>query len=220
MNIASGEATIDLLVENKLIENYADLYNLTKEQVYGLERFAEKSANNLIESIEQSKTVPFPRVLYALGIRFAGETVAKILAKSCGSIQKLQSLSFDELIEIEEIGDKIAESILSHFQDESNLQIIENLRVAGLNLEIEEQEESKGNQLEGLAIVISGVFERHSRDELKAMIESYGGKNTSSISKKTDYLLAGDKIGPSKLTKAEKLDVKIISESDFEALIS
>lgn len=219
MNIASGEATIDLLFENHLIQNISDLYDLTKEQVNGLERFAEKSADNLIQSIEDSKNIPFPRVLFGLGIRFVGETVAKILAKSCKSIDRLRILNFEELTEIEEIGDKIAESILRYFKDEANLEIIEKLKAAGLNLEIEEQEEAKGNQLEGLAIVISGVFERHSRDELKALIEAYGGKNTSSISKKTDYLLAGDKIGPSKLTKAEKLDVKIISESDFEILI-
>ena len=219
MNIASGEATVDLLYETKLIRNVADLYDLTKEEVNGLERFAEKSATNLIVSISNSKAVPFPRVLYALGIRFVGETVAKILAKSCSSIENLQKMNFEELIEIEEIGDKIAESIIKYFQQEKNIVLINRLKESGLQLENNLQETAKGNQLEGLAIVISGVFERHSRDELKALIEAYGGKNTSSISKKTDYLLAGDKIGPSKLTKAEKLSVKIISETEFEKLI-
>ena len=220
MNINAGEATIDLLFENNLIHNIADLYDLSKEQINGLERFAEKSAENLIESIHNSKSVPFPRVLFALGIRFVGETVAKILAKYCKSIDKLQSLNFDELIEIEEIGDKIADSILQFFKDEKNIQIIKRLKAAGLQFELKEKESAKGNQLEGLSIIISGVFERHSRDELKLLIEAYGGKNTSSISKKTDYLVAGDKIGPSKLAKAEKLNIKIISEAEFEALIS
>ena len=220
MNIASGEATIDLLFENNLIQNVADLFDLKKEQINGLERFAEKSADNLIQSIQDSKQVPFPRVLFALGIRFVGETVAKILAKQCRSIDRLRALSFDELIEIEEIGDKIAESIIIYFLDEKNIAIIERLKKAGLQLEIKEQELAKGNQLAGLSIIISGIFERHSRDELKSLIEAHGGKNTSSISKKTDYLIAGDKIGPSKLAKAEKLNVKIISESEFEKLIS
>ncbi len=220
MNIASGEATIDLLYENNLIHNIADLYNLKKEQINGLERFAEKSADNLIQSIEDSKNVPFPRVLFALGIRFVGETVAKVLAKHCHSINRLSTLSFDELIDIEEIGDKIAESIILYFQDKNNIEIIDRLKQAGLQLEMEEQESAKGKQLEGLSIIISGIFERYSRDEIKGLIEAHGGKNTSSISKKTDYLIAGNKIGPSKLVKAEKLNVKIISESEFEELIS
>ena len=220
MNIGSGEATVDLLFKSNLVHNVADLYDLTKEQISHLEGFAEKSAENLIKSIEESKEVPFPRVLYALGIRFVGETVAKILAKACISIDKLSKLSFEELIEIEEIGDKIAKSILDYFQQTKNIEIINRLKSIGVQLELEEQEPNKGKQLEGLSIVISGVFEQYSRDELKKLIEAYGGKNTSSISKKTDYLLAGENIGPSKLTKAENLKIKIISENDFLNLIS
>lgn len=220
MNIASGEATVDLLFENRLIKNVADLYDLTKNQLLGLERFAEKSADNLIQSIEDSKQVPFARVLFALGIRFVGETVAKILAKQCKSIDVLQNLSLEDLTEIEEIGDKIAESIIQYFSEPKHKVLIQRLKKAGLQFENTEDNLGKGTQLEGLSIVISGVFERHSRDELKALIELHGGKNTSSISKKTDYLLAGDKIGPSKLAKAEKLSVKIIDETEFEALIS
>lgn len=220
MNIACGEATIDLLFENNLIRNLSDLYQLTSEQLNRLDRFAEKSAENLIQSIEESKTIPFPRVLYGLGIRYVGETVAKKLAKSCQTIDKLQSLSLEQLIEIDEIGEKIAESIVEYFSEEDNLTLINKLKEVGLKLELDEVKSAQGNQLEGLSIIISGVFERHSRDELKDMIDSHGGKNTGSISKKTNYLLAGDKIGPSKLAKAEKLGVRIISETDFEALIS
>jgi len=220
MNIASGEATIDLLVESKLINNFADLYQLTKEQLLNLERFADKSAENLITSIQDSKKVPFQRVLYALGIRFVGETVAKILAKSCKNIDSLQKLTFEELIEIDEIGDKIAISIIDYFKKEDNRILINRLKDNGLIFEIEELDTIKGKQLEGLSIIISGSFERYSREELKGRIEAYGGKNTSSISKKTDYLVAGDKIGPSKLIKAEKFNVKIISENEFETLIS
>jgi DNA ligase (NAD+) len=219
MNINGGEATIDLLLKAGLINNIADLYHLKKEDLLTLERFAEKSADNLLASINESKKVPFPRVLFALGIRFVGETVAKVLAKHSKSIEQLQNMNFDELIEIEEIGDKIADSILLYFNEQSNLKLINSLKESGLQFEIEESDSIKGNQLEGLSIIISGSFKNHSRDEIKALIEAHGGKNTSSISKKTDYLIAGDKIGPSKLAKAEKLGLKIISETEFEAMI-
>lgn len=220
MNIACGEATIDLLFEKQLIRDLSDLFLLTSEQLNGLDRFAEKSAENLIQSIKDSKAVPFPRVLFGLGIRYVGETVAKKLAKSCQTIDILQGLSLEALVEIDEIGEKIAESIVEYFSHEEHLDLINQLKEQGLQLELEDVKTAQGHQLEGLSIIISGVFERHSRDELKDLIEAHGGKNTGSISKKTNYLLAGDKIGPSKLAKAEKLGVQIISESDFEALIS
>lgn len=220
MNIASGEATIDLLYEHGLIRNIADLYDLKAEQIHVLDRFAEKSAENLIQSIHDSKSVPFPRVLFALGIRYVGETVAKKLAKSAFSIDNLMHLTIEELVQIDEIGERIAESIVDFFSQPSNIKIIERLKQQGLNFEIEALPEAKGQQLEGLSIVISGVFERHSREELKAIIEAYSGKNVASISKKTDFVLAGDKIGPSKLEKAKQLGVKIIDETEFESMLA
>ncbi|MBN2667651.1 MAG: NAD-dependent DNA ligase LigA [Bacteroidales bacterium] len=219
MNIATGEATIDVLVEQGLIHNIADLYRLKKEDLILLDRFAEKSADNLIQSIDESRNVPFSRVLFALGIRFVGETVAKKIASSVGSLEQLQNMKYEELTAIEEVGEKIAQSIVQYFKEPTNLNIVDSLKSFGLQLK-EKSRETKGQQLIGKSIVISGVFERHSRDELKQLIEDFGGKNISSISKQTSFLLAGDKIGPSKLDKAEKLGVNIISEADFEALIS
>ncbi|MCK4663408.1 MAG: NAD-dependent DNA ligase LigA [Bacteroidales bacterium] len=221
MNIDGlGEETIALLFKNELIKNIADLYCLKTEQLNPLERLGEKSANNIIDSIKKSINVPFPRVLYALGIRYVGETVAKKLANYFNSIEKLSNANFEELIEVDEIGDRIAESIILFFKDENNKLIINRLKQEEIQFEIKEGDKiKKSNKLEGLSIVISGTFKKYSRDELKALIEQNGGKNVSSVSSKTSYLLAGENIGPSKLSKAKKLNVKIISEDDFFIMI-
>jgi DNA ligase (NAD+) len=180
---------------------------------------AEKSAENIINSIENSKNVSFDRVLFALGIRYVGETVAKKLAYAFKNIEKLSNASKEELIAVDEIGERIAESIIEYFADTNNIKIIANLMNAGVNFEIVE-EQKLSEKLKNLSIIISGTFTRHSRDEIKDLIEKHGGKNVSSISKNTDFLLAGDNIGPSKLEKANKLGIKIISEDDFENMIS
>ncbi|MEF8985346.1 MAG: helix-hairpin-helix domain-containing protein, partial [Bacteroidales bacterium] len=193
---------------------------LKKEDLLTLERFADKSAQNLINSIQKSKEVPFPRVLYALGIRFVGAAVARTIAEHFRSIDKLANATYEELIEINEIGPRIAESILEYFQNPRNLEIIDKLKKAGVKLEMEEETtETVSNDLEDKNIVISGTFNQHSREELKEMIQKHGGKNTSSVSSKTDYLLAGKDIGPKKLEKAKKNGVPIISEEDFLKMI-
>jgi DNA ligase (NAD+) len=221
MNIGLAEATIDQLFTEGLIKNIADLYTLTYDDLINLERFADKSAEKLIKSIQDSKNIPFQRVLFALGIRYVGETVAKKLAQATGSIYEIQKSSIQTLENIDEIGIKIAESVKAHFKIEANCEIVNKLKEAGVQLEISEEElASKTNKLEGLSIIISGSFSQYSRDEIKGMIEQNGGKNVSSISKKTSYLVAGEKIGPSKLAKAEKLEIKIISEDEFLELIS
>ncbi len=220
MNIAGAEATVKLLVEANLITNIADLYSLNRDNLLKLERFAEKSADNLLESIEKSKNITYARIIYALGIRYVGETVAKIIAKHFNSIESLMQASEEQLAEIDEIGDVIAKSIVEYFKNEKNIEIIDKLRKYGVKLFTEETNEPHSNKLKGLSIVISGTFEKYSRDELKKMIEDNAGKNQSSVSKKTDYLLAGNKIGPSKLEKAEKFGVKIISENEFLQMIS
>lgn len=214
-----GTETVALLVNKGLIANYADLYKLTFEDIIELDRMADKSANNMLQGIEASKQVPFEKVLFGLGIRFVGETVAKKIAQSLLTIDKILSATYDELIAIDEIGDKIALSILAFAQNEENLAIIERLKEAGLQLETV-AEVKASNKLEGLKIVISGVFEKYSRNELKAMIEDNGGKNVGSISAKTSYLIAGDNMGPAKLEKANTLGVKIISELDFEKMLT
>ena len=213
-----GPETIDLLYNEGLIKNYADLYELTFTQFVNLERMADKSANNAISSIEASLQVPFERVLFALGIRHVGETVAKKLAKHFKTVENLANASFDELVDVNEIGEKIAISIQEFFMEEENQQIIQRLKAIGIHFEIEESGEVK-DTLNGLTFVISGVFEKVSRNELKELIEQNGGKNTGSISAKTSYLVAGENMGPAKLAKAEKLGVKIISEDDFLAMI-
>ena len=219
MNINAAEATVEQLFEQNLVKNIADLYDLTFEQVFNLERFAKKSAENLIQSIEESKKVSFDSVLYSLGIRFVGNTVAKILAKHFGNIDSIIGASYDELVEVEEIGEKIAFSLINFFKDENNLKMINRMKEAGVTFEMEKVENNTEQLLAGKNIVISGVFEKFSRDELKKMIEEYGGKNGSSISKKTSFLLAGDKIGPSKLQKVEKLDIPMVSEDEFLQMI-
>jgi len=215
MNIGGAEATIEALFNKKLIKDSADLYYLNKEDIISLERFGEKSAQNLLESIEQSKSVPFYRVLYALGIRYVGETVAKTIAAKYKSIDELKSASFDDLIAIDEIGERIAQSIIEYFKDERNLKIIEKLKNAGVQLSQDESTGQESDKLKNLTIVISGTFKKHSRDKLKELIEKNGGKNTGSISSNTSYLLAGENIGPKKLEKAKKLDIQIIHEEDF-----
>ncbi|MBR2331336.1 MAG: NAD-dependent DNA ligase LigA [Alistipes sp.] len=219
MNIESlGEETIELLFENNLISNIADLYDLKAAQLSVLPRLGEKSADNIIQSIENSKLTPFHRVLFALGIRFVGETTAKYLAAHFRSLDAVMAASREELIEAEEVGEKIADAIIDYFADEKNILIIERLRAAGLQFEAEERV-AASEQLAGLAFVISGSFADHSRDELKALIEAHGGKNLAAVSANTSYLLAGDKIGPAKLQKANKLGVKIISEQEFVEMI-
>ena len=219
MNIESlGEETVELLIEHSLIDNIADLYDLRAEQLASLPRLGEKSARNIIQSIDSSRSVPFHRVIFALGIRFVGETTAKYLASHFGSMDAVMQASQEELLEAEEVGDKIALSIMDYFADEQNRAIIERLRSAGLKFEAE-QKVLASQALEGMSIVISGSFELHSRDELKAMIEANGGKNLAAVSANTTYLLAGAKIGPAKLQKAQKLGIKIISEQEFLAMI-
>lgn len=215
MNIDGlGSETIDALYKANLVKNVSDLYSLHFDQIYNLDRMAEKSANNLLKSIEISKNVPFERVLFALGIRFVGETVAKKLAAHFGSIEKLQIASFEELISVDEIGDKIAESIILYFQKPEHLEIIEKLKNAGVQLEAE-MKELTSNRFEGMSFVVSGVFSSFSRDELKQTIEDHGGKNVGSISAKTNYIVAGENMGPAKLEKATKLGVVILSEQEF-----
>ncbi|WP_339918134.1 NAD-dependent DNA ligase LigA [Yeosuana marina] len=211
-----GGETVALLVNARLINNYSDLYELTKEQVIPLERMAEKSADNLIQGISQSVNIPFERVLYALGIRYVGETVAKKLAKHYKTIDAIANATQEELVNVDEIGVKIAESVQEFFTSENNLKIINRLKQFGLQLEISaEQLEGLTNILEGEIIVVSGVFESVSRDELKKLIEKNGGKVSSSISSKTSFIVAGDNMGPSKKEKAEKLNIPILNEYKF-----
>lgn len=221
MNIDSlGGETIAQLYEVGLIKNIADLYDLKKEQLLPLDRMAEKSADNLIEGIEASKKVPFERVLFAIGIRHVGETTAKKIAKKVKSINVLLNSTKEELLAIDEVGEIIAVSIAEHFSNPNNKKIIERLIEKGLQFELsEDQQQGGSDKLKDLSIVISGVFEKFSRDQYKEMIELHGGKNSSSISKKTSYVLAGDNMGPEKLKKAESLGVKIINEDEFLELI-
>ena len=221
MNIDGlGTETIDQFYQEGLIHTIADLYTLKAPDIARLERMGKKSALNIIEGIRSSKEVPFERVLFALGIRFVGETTAKTLAKAFRSIDALAKASLDELMQVDEIGARIAESIIRYFADEKNREQIERLREAGIQLEMEEQDMSEyTDKLAGKSIVISGVFTHHSRDEYKEIIEKNGGKNVGSISKKTSFILAGDNMGPAKLEKANKLGVPIMNEDEFLELI-
>ena len=221
MNINIGPETIEDLYEKGLVRDIADLYTLRMEDLLNLERWAEKSARNLLKSLDESKSVPFERVLYGLGIRYVGETVAKRLASVFHSIGQLREASFETLVGVDEIGERIAQSVLDYFKDERNVRIVERLESYGLKMAIDESVlANKSDKLKGLTIVISGTFARHSRDEYKAMIEQHGGKNTGSISKKTNYLLAGENMGPAKLEKATALGIKILSEDEFLNLLS
>ena len=214
-----GGETVALLFNAGLVTNYADLYELKKEQIIPLERMAEKSAENLINGIEKSKTIPFERVLYALGIRYVGETVAKKLAKHYKSIDAIAQASIMDLILVDEIGDKIAQSVVQFFENQENIRIIDRLKHYGVQLESGEEDVLLSEKLKGKIFVVSGVFEIYSRDELKKAIEDNGGKVGSSISSKTDYVIAGDNMGPSKLEKANQLKIAIISETDFKNMI-
>jgi DNA ligase (NAD+) len=215
-----GTETVDLLYQNKLVNNVADLYELKLEDLVPLERMGTKSALRILESLEISKTVPFERVLFALGIRYVGETVARKLAKEIGSVDRMKNSSLQELTNVEEIGVKIAESLVQWFSDEQNLNIIERLKAHGLQFETKKViREGQSEKLKGLSIIISGTFEKFSRDELKSLIELNGGKNVSSISSKTNYLVAGENTGPSKMEKALKLKIPILSEDQFLQLI-
>ena len=221
MNIDSlGAETIDQLYTAGLIKNIADIYELKKEQLLPLERLAEKSVNNLIDGIEQSKKIPFERVLYAIGIRHVGETTAKKIARKVKNIEVLMNSTAEQLLEIEEVGEIIAKAIVQFFANPEDRSIVERLQAHGLQFALsEEQLQNTSDKLKDLTFVISGVFQKYSRDELKNMIEQNGGKNSGSISKKTSFVLAGDNMGPEKLKKAESLGVKIIGEDDFLEMI-
>ena len=216
-----GGETVALLYNNGLVTNYSDLYELRLEQIIPLERMAQKSAENLINGIQKSKEIPFERVLFALGIRYVGETVAKKLAKHYKTIEALSQASLMDLILVDEIGDRIAQSVIEFFENDNNVLIIERLKDFGVQLEIVEQyNPNSTDKLLGKTFVVSGVFELFSRDDLKKAIEDNGGKVGSSISSKTDYVIAGDNMGPAKLEKANQLGISIISESDFSKMIS
>lgn len=221
MNIEGlGPETVDQFYQEGMIHNVADLYSLSADDICHLDRMGEKSADNIIQGIARSKEVPYERVLFALGIRFVGETVAKKVAKAFRSIDALAAANLDALIHVDEIGLKIAQSIISYFADDKNRELVERLRNTGLKLEADEEDLSGHTDiLQGKSIVISGVFSRHSRDEYKELIEKHGGKNVGSISKKTSFILAGDNMGPSKLEKARSLGIAIIDENEFLSMI-
>jgi DNA ligase (NAD+) len=219
MNIDGiGEETVAQLVNEGVISTLADLYDLTREPLLALDRMADKSVDNLLAGIEASKKVPFERVLFGLGIRFVGETVAKKLAYAFGTMDTLQIATFEELLAVDEIGERIANSLISFFKNQESLQLIARLKLHGLNMEVEKRA-LDSTVLEGKTLVVSGVFDSFSRDELKHLIDVNGGKNTGSVSAKTDFLLAGEGMGPSKLKKATDLGVTILSEEEFKNLI-
>ena len=211
-----GPETVDLFYQIGLVHNVADLYTLKALDIRGLDRMGDKSAIKIIHGIADSKQVPFERVLFALGIRFVGETAAKKLAKAFGNIEALEVATKEQLMAVDEIGEKIAQSVLTYFALPANRELITRLKEAGLQMERQEDEEGEqSDKLAGLSIVISGVFSHHSREEYKDMIEKHGGKNVGSISSKTSFILAGENMGPAKLEKAQKLGIKIINEDDF-----
>ena len=220
MNIDSlGPETVDDYYRHHLINNIADLYDIDVQQING-DGSRTKSAQRIVNGIAASKEVPFERVVFALGIRFVGETSAKLLARHFKNIDALMNAGIEELQEIEGIGEVMAKSIITYFHNPSNIEIVERLRGYGLQMQLSEaQTANVSNKLEGQSIVISGVFAHHSRDEYKAIIEQNGGKNVGSISSKTSFILAGENMGPSKLQKAEKLGIKIVSEDEFLEMI-
>ena len=221
MNIDGlGSETIDLLYSQGLLKNIADIYELTIEDIAKQERLGEKSAQNILAGIEVSKQVPWARVLFALGIRMVGETTAKKIARRFPSIDQLQWATLEQLISIDDVGEQIARNVIGYFNELTNLEIIHRLRQAGVQMESQEEEQQpQSNTLQGKSIVISGVFIHHSRDEYKAMIESHGGKNVGSVSKKTSFILAGENMGPEKRKKAQDLGVELMSENDFLQMI-
>ena len=219
MNINMGEETVDLLYDKGLIYSAADLYQLKEDDLRVLDRWGEKSAKNLVKSIEASKKTPFEKVLFALGIRYVGETVAKKLARKFKSIDALRKATFDELTGTDEIGEVIAQSVIDYFSKQKNVDLIERLEAYGLQMCEKEEQQPGSNLLSGKTIVISGTFDYYSREELKEMIERNGGKNGSSVSSRTDFLLAGKNIGPSKLEKAKSLGIKFLNETEFLEMI-
>ncbi len=234
MNIDSlGEGKVEMLFDNGLVEKLSDLFQLTYDNLLGLEKIfvsedglqtktmslREKSVENILSGIEKSKGMPFPKVLYALGIRYVGETTAKKLARHFKSLEELRKASFEELIEVDEIGDKIAESLVAYFAADGTQEELDLLRDAGLNFELGDEEQNASNILEGKSFVVSGVFENFSRNEIKALVEQNGGRNVGSISAKTDFVLAGENMGPAKLKKAEKLNIPILSEEKFMQML-
>ena len=215
-----GEETIQLMYQQKLLTNIADIYQLTAPQIANLERMGTKSAHNIIQAINDSKKVPFTRVLFAIGIRFVGQTVAKQVAMAMRNIDNIIAADKTTLMAIDGVGEKIANSIIHYCADPQNIEIINRLRQYGLQMQLSENEQQQqSNKLSGMTFVISGVFSKHSREQYKAMIENNGGKNVASVSAKTTYILAGDNMGPAKLQKAQQLGVKIISEDDFLTMI-
>ncbi|MEO8235378.1 MAG: NAD-dependent DNA ligase LigA [Flavobacterium sp.] len=215
-----GGETVALLYNNGLVKNYADLYDLSVEQILPLERMAQKSAENLVQGVENSKNIPFENVLFALGIRYVGETVAKKLAKHYKNIDAIANANLLELVMVDEIGDKIAQSVVEFFDNQENIRILNRLKSKGIQLEISERNSTViSDKLSGQIFVVSGVFEKFSRDDLKKAIEDNGGKVGSSISAKTNYVVAGDNMGPAKLEKASQLNIPIISEDDFINLL-
>ena len=220
LNIGTGPETVDAFYKAGLITDVADLYTLRSEAMLNIEGWQAKSVNNLLKSVEESKQIPFARVLFGLGIRFVGETVAKRLAINFHSIENLSEATFEQLTNTDEIGERIAQSVISYFANEKNSDLVARLKAAGLQMAIaEEQLAAQSDKLKGLAIVISGTFEQHSRDEYKTMIEQHGGKNVASVSGKTSFIVAGDNMGPAKLEKAKKLNIKVINESELLKMI-
>lgn len=219
MNIETiGEETVALMYDAGLVHNIADLYDLTKEQVLKLDRMADKSAENIIKGIESSKHVPFERVVYALGIRHVGETMAKKLAFALKDIETLSNATVEQLVAVGDIGEVIAQSIVDYFSNDENVKIVARLIDAGLQFKVKEQEKLSSS-LEGMSVIISGTFTHYSRDEIKKVIELHGGKNVSSISKNTDLFVTGENIGPAKLEKATKLNIKMVDEEEFRRMI-
>ena len=221
MNIEGiGEEMVQQLVESGLVKDIADIYDLTVERLTSLEGVADKGARRIIKGIEESKQVPFERVVYALSIPYVGETGSKKLARALGDIDTIASTPYEKLVEIEDIGPRIAESIINYFKNEKNREIVQRLREAGVQMAMPDGHDlTLSETFAGKTIVISGTFTHHSRDEYKAIIESHGGKNGSSVSKKTDFILAGDNMGPAKLEKAAKLGVPVIDEESFLGML-
>jgi len=213
-----GGETVSLLYHEGVISNLSDLYRLKRGQLLPLERMAEKSVNNLLEGIDKSKEKPFPKVLFGLGIRYVGETVAKKLAQFFGSIDALQKATFEELMVVEDIGERIAQSIVSYFENEGNRKLIEELKSFGLQFENVQEIQQNHSAFEGKRFVVSGVFENYSREQIKEEIESLGGIIVGSVSSKTDFLVAGEGMGPSKKAKAEALQISILTEQAYKAL--
>ena len=216
-----GSETVALMHKQGLLHSYADLYSLEAAQLLPLERMAEKSVSNALEAIENSKSVPFERVLFALGIRYVGQTVAKKLARHFGSIEAIAMADEESLVAVDEIGERIAQSVKSFFSNPSNIEIVDRLKDFGLQLSTNHSEKGpQSSKLDGLVFVVSGVFDSYGRDQLKELIDFHGGKVTGSLSSKTDYLLAGANMGPSKKIKADTLGIPIIDESTFTEMIN